>query len=217
MGMLMKNERVIAFVDMENVFFDESFCFENYEKVIVFVGSKQDRVVIRAIKCFEASLEVVKVRGVSKNNADFHIAFCMGALSKSYEKSVVFEVVSNDNGFYHLIRNIQSTTGRECRQRKIKKKPSVPRPSTANQKKQKQARKQQEQAREQQEQEHRDRLISAAPLSALDVALMPVPVSGPVPIEFANPEAGLMPVPVRAGATSSCCTEGDAFFEFVIQ
>lgn len=108
-----------AFIDYENIGSLGKVELSNYERVIVFLGSKQPRLDFHKSKYDKPiSMVVVQLKASQQNNLDFHLAYYLGKLDCEAQPKVSFEVVSNDTGFGPLIAHIKNN-GRPCRQLKV--------------------------------------------------------------------------------------------------
>jgi len=108
-----------AFIDYENVGSLGKVDLSAYERVIVFLGAKQPKLDFTDKKYdTPINLVVVQLNASQANNLDFHLAYYLGKFDGQAEKSVAFEVISNDTGFSPLIAHIKAS-GRPCKQVKI--------------------------------------------------------------------------------------------------
>ncbi|KUJ83589.1 hypothetical protein AWR36_006960 [Microbulbifer flavimaris] len=104
-----------AFIDYENVGGMEKIDLSQYERVIVFLGAKQPKLDFGASKYDSPiNLIVVQIKATQANNLDFHLAYYLGKYDREAAKEVVFEVITNDNGFAPLISHLKSN-GRTCK------------------------------------------------------------------------------------------------------
>jgi len=114
--------------DYENTGTLDCVDFQIYQRIYVFCGSKNSKINLgeKAISEF-LHLEIIRLKTISPNNLDFHMAYYLGKLSETASNSIGFDVFTNDNGFNFLIKHINET-GRNCQkvsfQSKSKKKPS---------------------------------------------------------------------------------------------
>lgn len=113
-----------AFIDYENVGSLGKVDISSYERVIVFLGAKQNRLDFSENKYGKPiSLVVVQIKATKANNLDFHLAYYLGKFDTEAPKGVTFEVVSNDTGFSPLIAHINNG-GRSCKQVKVASAPA---------------------------------------------------------------------------------------------
>ncbi len=108
-----------AFIDYENVGSLGKVDLSTYEGVIVFLGAKQPKLDFTDKK-YDTPINFVAVqlKACQANNLDFHLAYYLGKFDGQAEKSVVFEVISNDTGFSPLIAHIK-VSERSCKQVKV--------------------------------------------------------------------------------------------------
>lgn len=105
-----------AFVDYENVGCLSKLDLSVYDKVIVFVGAKQNKIDLGNKKYNSPiNLVLIQIKEVKANNLDFHLSYYLGKYTKEAAPNVSFEVITNDNGFTPLIAHIEGE-GRSCKQ-----------------------------------------------------------------------------------------------------
>lgn len=108
-----------AFIDYENIGNLGKVNLSEYERVIVFLGAKQPKLDFTDTKYDKPiNMVAVQLKATQANNLDFHLAYYLGKFDAQAERSVAFEVISNDSGFSPLIAHIK-TGGRACRQIKV--------------------------------------------------------------------------------------------------
>lgn len=109
-----------AFIDYENVGCLGKVDLSQYEKVFVFIGATQSKLSFGETKyAAPIDLTILTLQITQSNNLDFHLSYYLGKYNEEAAGDVVFEVISNDNGFSPLIAHIRAN-GRQCKQAKIK-------------------------------------------------------------------------------------------------
>ncbi len=98
-------------IDYENVQPDAITVLnkENFN-VIVFVGSRQDKVnfdVVLALQGMGERGSYIKITDSGKNALDFHIAYYIGHLAAK-EPDAYFHILSKDTGFDSLLKHLKS-------------------------------------------------------------------------------------------------------------
>jgi len=98
-------------IDLENVQPKNLEILKGHDfKVIVFVGSKQQKVsfdMAVAMQNLGNSAEYIKIDGDGPNALDFHIAFYIGQISAK-DDNCYFHIISKDSGFDPLIRHLKT-------------------------------------------------------------------------------------------------------------
>ncbi len=108
-----------AFIDYENIGCLGNVDLSVYEKVIVFIGAKQPKLDFGNKKYeMPINLQVIQIKASQPNNLDFHLSYYLGKYDQEAAAHIVFEVISNDNGFSPLIAHIKGN-GRSCKQIKL--------------------------------------------------------------------------------------------------
>jgi len=108
-----------AFIDYENIGTLNKVKLSEYEKIILFLGSKQQKIDFGDKKYSSPTeITVIQVKVSQANNLDFHLSFYLGMYNEKALPGVSFEIISNDNGFSPLISHIK-LNGRSCKQIKI--------------------------------------------------------------------------------------------------
>jgi|TARA_R100000049_G_C1955000_1_gene107668 hypothetical protein len=108
-----------AFIDYENIGNLGKVNLSDYDRVIVFLGAKQPKLDFAETKYDKPiNMVVVQLKACQANNLDFHLAYYLGKYDGQAERSVAFEVISNDSGFSPLIAHIKAS-GRVCKQVKV--------------------------------------------------------------------------------------------------
>lgn len=108
-----------AFIDYENVGGMEKIDLSQYERVIVFLGANQPKLDFGVAKYDSPiNLIIVQIKATQANNLDFHLAYYLGKYDREAEKTVSFDVITNDNGFAPLLGHVKSN-GRPCKQIKL--------------------------------------------------------------------------------------------------
>jgi len=108
-----------AFIDYENIGCLGKLDLSQYAKVVVFIGAKQPKLDF-GDKKYDTPLNIVliQLKATQSNNLDFHLSYYLGKYDQEAEKTVNFDVITNDNGFSPLIAHIKSN-GRSCKQVKV--------------------------------------------------------------------------------------------------
>ena len=103
-----------AFVDYENVGNLNKINLSKYDKVIVFVGAKQNTVNF-GDDIYTQPIEItyIKIAEVRKNNLDLHLAYYLSHYNHIANNDISFEIISNDRAFHPLINHI-NINGRKC-------------------------------------------------------------------------------------------------------
>ena len=104
-------------VDLENIHVLNLTNLKNDIKVFIFVGIHQKKIpfdLVTSAQQLGESLKWVRITGQGKNALDFHIAFYLGELNQSTEKSVKFTVLSKDAGYDPLVNHLIQL-GRRCK------------------------------------------------------------------------------------------------------
>lgn len=98
-------------IDFENVQPKNLSILKGHDfKVIVFVGSKQQKIsfdLAVAMQSLGDSAEYIKIDGDGSNALDFHIAFYIGQIAAS-DSNCYFHIISKDSGFDPLIRHLKT-------------------------------------------------------------------------------------------------------------
>ncbi|KHD05649.1 hypothetical protein PN36_02930 [Candidatus Thiomargarita nelsonii] len=101
-----------CFIDYENLPSALEYVISNdYARILVFLGAQQKNVNIDLSK--QTTAEVIKIKGVGKNNLDFHLIYYLGKCQANAGNHVEFAVFSKDTGWDNLIQFIQNE-GRTC-------------------------------------------------------------------------------------------------------
>lgn len=108
-----------AFVDYENIGTLAKIDLSLYQRVFVFMGAKQPRLDFGEKKYeFPIDIQIIQIAISQSNNLDFHLAYYLGKTNGEAPAGVVFEVISNDNGFSPLLSHLKKN-GRQCKQLKM--------------------------------------------------------------------------------------------------
>ncbi len=108
-----------AFIDYENIGTLNKLDLNTYSKTIIFMGAKQPRLDFGEKKYdFPIEIQVIQIKATQENNLDFHLAYYLGKANMEASHEVLFEVISNDNGFAPLLAHLKKN-GRQCKQIKI--------------------------------------------------------------------------------------------------
>ncbi len=103
-----------AFIDYENICTLEPIDISSYVKVVVFMGAKQEKLNFgKSQHPSPFNLNIVQIKDIGANNLDFHLSYYLGVSEAKAPKEIVFDVISNDNGYLPLIRHIRAK-GRIC-------------------------------------------------------------------------------------------------------
>lgn len=111
-----------AFIDYENLNSLDGLALQEYDRLFLFIGASNNQTEIRLTEKFndELNITLITVKGVAKNNLDFHLAYYLGKLDEKTEKSVEFYILSNDQGYDGICEFIQhQKLGRICRRKSI--------------------------------------------------------------------------------------------------
>ncbi len=101
-----------CFIDFENLPSALEYAISNdYARIFVFLGAQQKKVNIDISKL--TTVKVIKIKGVGKNNLDFHLIYYLGKCQVNAGNHVEFAVFSKDTGWDRLIQFIQKE-GRTC-------------------------------------------------------------------------------------------------------
>lgn len=103
-----------AFVDYENVGNLNKINLSKYEKIIVFVGAKQNTINF-GDDIYTKPIEItyIKITEIRKNNLDLHLAYYLSHYNHIAASDVSFVIISNDKAFHPLIEHI-NINGRKC-------------------------------------------------------------------------------------------------------
>ena len=98
-------------IDYENVQPNAIAALEKEQyKVMVFVGSKQDKVKFDVVSVLQGMGErgsYIKISDSGKNALDFHIAYYIGRLAAN-EPDAHFHILSKDTGFDSLLKHLKT-------------------------------------------------------------------------------------------------------------
>ncbi|MCH9691525.1 MAG: hypothetical protein K0U59_05620 [Gammaproteobacteria bacterium] len=105
-----------AFIDYENVGGLGKIDLSRYEQIVVFLGAKQSRLDF-GIEKYNSPINLitVQIKSIQSNNLDFHLSYYLGKYDQKADKDIIFEVITNDNGFSPLISHL-NLNGRCCKQ-----------------------------------------------------------------------------------------------------
>lgn len=98
---------MIFFIDYENVHnIPPAEFFKPDDKVLVFLGQKQNALKVNDIKTLLAlkNVELIQIEGRSKNNVDFHICYYLGKYTKSGSDDLV--IISKDRDYDNLVEHL---------------------------------------------------------------------------------------------------------------
>ncbi|MDG2952491.1 PIN domain-containing protein [Exercitatus varius] len=82
-----------AFIDYENLNSLDGLELQSYERVFLFLGAKQGHIKLSGKFNDEINMTLITVKNVSENNVDFHIAYYLGKLDATVDKSIEFHVL----------------------------------------------------------------------------------------------------------------------------
>lgn len=111
-----------AFIDYENLNSLDGLQLQNYERIYLFLGASNNQKAIHLTEKFddEINIRLITVKDVSKNNADFHIAYFIGKLDATVDKAIEFYILSKDQGYDGLCRFVREQKEKRicCRETK---------------------------------------------------------------------------------------------------
>jgi hypothetical protein len=64
------------------------------------------------------NIQIITIAISQNNNLDFHLAYYLGKTNVEAPAGVVFEIISNDNGFSPLLCHLKKNS-RQCKQLKM--------------------------------------------------------------------------------------------------
>ncbi|MBS0206298.1 MAG: hypothetical protein JSS49_25700 [Planctomycetes bacterium] len=101
----------VVLIDFENVQ-PESLdrLTEDHFRIVVFVGAYQTKLpfdIVASLQKLGSRAEYVKISGSGSNALDFHIAYCIGAMS-AVDPTAFFHIVSKDTGYDPLIQYLRT-------------------------------------------------------------------------------------------------------------
>ena len=109
-------------IDYENVQPDAIAALDKGKfNVIVFVGSKQDKVKFDVVSVLQGMGDrgsYIKISDSGKNALDFHIAYYIGWLA-AIEPDAHFHILSKDTGFDSLLKHLKSKNVSACRVKSV--------------------------------------------------------------------------------------------------
>lgn len=111
-----------AFIDYENLNSLDGLALQEYDRLFLFVGASNNQTEIRLTEKFsdEINITLIKIKSISKNNVDFHIAYYLGKLDEQVDKNVEFYILSNDQGYDGICDFIQhKKQGRVCQRKGV--------------------------------------------------------------------------------------------------
>ncbi|MDG2948212.1 PIN domain-containing protein [Bisgaard Taxon 10/6] len=113
-----------AFIDYENLNSLDGLELQSYERVFLFLGAKQGHIKLSGKFNDEINMTLITVKNVSENNVDFHIAYYLGKLDATVDKSIEFHVLSKDKGYDGLCHFVKhQREARVCSRKVIEAKP----------------------------------------------------------------------------------------------
>lgn len=103
-----------AFIDYENVGNLNKVNLSRYDKIILFVGVKQNYVGF-GTDIYTGPIEItyIRIAECKKNNLDFHLTYYLGYYDSIASSNIEFEVISDDTGYTPLTEHI-NLNGRKC-------------------------------------------------------------------------------------------------------
>lgn len=97
-------EKIIVFVDYENIGIFESVCLFCYECFILFIGFQQEFICFLVVMYVgDILVSVFQVVNVLKNNVDFYLVFELGRFSVIVLEEMIFYIILNDKGYDGVI------------------------------------------------------------------------------------------------------------------
>lgn len=96
-----------AFIDYENLNSLNGLELQNYERIFLFLGPKQEQLKLSEKFNDEVNITLITVKNVSENNLDFHIAYYLGKLDATIDKNIEFHILSKDKGYDGLCHFIE--------------------------------------------------------------------------------------------------------------
>lgn len=111
-----------AFIDYENLNSLDGLALQEYDRIFLFVGASNNQTEIRLTEKFndELNMTLITVKGIAKNNLDFHLAYYLGKLDEKTDKSIEFYILSNDQGYDGICDFIQhQKQGRICQRKGV--------------------------------------------------------------------------------------------------
>lgn len=96
-----------AFIDYENLNSLNGLELQNYERIFLFLGPKQEHLKLSEKFNDEVNITLITVKNVSENNLDFHIAYYLGKLDATIDKNIEFHILSKDKGYDGLCHFIK--------------------------------------------------------------------------------------------------------------
>jgi hypothetical protein len=104
-----------GFVDYENTGSLEGVHLREYDRLLVFCGSRNKRIKFSELPSARfCAIEFIGITSSSANNLDFHLAFYLGNFHASAAAKIAFHILSNDSGFDGLVKHLNAI-GRTCR------------------------------------------------------------------------------------------------------
>ncbi len=118
-----------AFIDFENIPTLEGIELVKFSKIYIFIGAKQNKISLGNNIELLSEFHFLKLKNTSPNNLDFHISYYLGKFDTLADKTIQFEIISNDTGFDPLIKHIKEN-GRKCERKTMA--PKVPEKTQVN-------------------------------------------------------------------------------------
>jgi hypothetical protein len=116
--------RKFAFIDYENVGSIKNIALQDYEKIYLFVGAKQNFDPETLNEKLLEKTHFIKIKETAKNNLDFHLIWYASQVDSETSKKIYFEIISDDKGFDPLLIHVKKT-GRQCGRLGVKNKISL--------------------------------------------------------------------------------------------
>lgn len=110
-----------GFIDYENTGSLEAVQINQYNRLFIFIGSKNNKLKLGTVSSSEfCTLELISLNTMGSNNLDFHMAFHLGRFHELAKKDIEFHIITNDSGFNGLVNHIKKL-GRQCKKINTKK------------------------------------------------------------------------------------------------
>jgi len=103
-----------AFVDYENVGNLNRVNLSSYDRVVIFVGAKQNSINFGdELHPKPIDFTYIRISEVNKNNLDLHLAYYLSEYNHIAPQHVSFDIISNDRAFAPLVKHV-NLNGRKC-------------------------------------------------------------------------------------------------------
>ncbi len=106
----------IALIDYENCSNLKNISLKEYAELIIFAGPLQQSIAL-PVNTFPDSVKISirQIRGVSKNNVDFHLVLELGQMICCGEKGRIYHIISADKGYDGIIQTLRGRGIACCR------------------------------------------------------------------------------------------------------